>query len=747
MKVKRFEYAVATALVVLLAGCGGGGGGGGGGGSSTPPPSGNTPPPGTTTPATQYTLGGTVYGLPTGTPVTISNGGEKLLVPTNGGFTLNTKLNAGASYNIEAIPPAGFTCQVANGAGAINANVNNAVVACAPALGNQVAGQVAGLSTALKEPLAVTADNNGNVYVLDAGPHAVLKLDKATEQITNFAGGTGKPGTADGAAAAAQFWLGGAGGATVDAQGNLFLSDGCNGEIRKIAADGTVSTLAGGGTVVCKNVAPQVATAGQVNATGAAARFERPGSLVSDGAGGVIVIDAQTTQPAVRYVSAAGVVTTRTFAQPDPAATITLQRIARGPDGALYFSDSNNRIWKDNNGTLVLLAGKLSGLTYEDGTGANARFRAITGMTFANGDMYVTDLAKVRKVTTAGVVTTLAGNDTRATIDGQGSSASFGTALSITFDGTNLIVVDSGQEVLRKVSLSGAVSTVKGTPALRASVDGPGIAARFGSFSSLAAGTDGNLYSVDPASHVVRKATPGGFVTTIGGKAGTAGNDNGALASATFNTPQRIAAGKDGSLWIAQSDGVRRILNDSVTTPDASIKAVNLAVDPNGNAVVVTGTNSGEVIRIAPTGGRTVLVNKAQIAALTGRPSANFTPQSIAIDGAGNVYIADTGTAAVYKYSSSGQLSIFAGTPFNETGNIDGPVGTATLGFYEIDHMAIDDAGNLYLSGQGSVRKISPAGIVSSPTYGWGNADIGAVAVANGKLYGMTRYALLQSNL
>lgn len=743
MKLKRFEYAVATALVVLLAGCGGGGGGGGG--SSTGSPSGSTPPPGTT--QAQYTLGGTVYGLAAGTPVTISNGGEKKLVAANGAFTLDTKLAAGASYNIEAIAPAGYTCQVANGSGTINANLNNATVACAPVLGNQVAGQVAGLSTALKKPLVVTADGNGNVYVLDAGPHSVLKLDKASQQISTFAGGTGKPGTADGAAATAQFWLGGAGGAVIDAQGNMFLSDGCNGEIRKVAPDGTVSTLAGGGTVVCKNVAPQVATASQVNATGTAARFERPGSLVSDGAGGVIVIDSQATQPAVRLVSAAGVVTTRTYAQPDPSATITLQRVARAPDGGLFFSDSNNRIWKDVSGSLVLFVGKLSGLSYEDGTGANARFRAITGMTFANGDMYVTDLAKVRKVTGTGVVTTLAGNDNRASVDGQGAAASFSTLLSITFDGTDLIVVDSGQEILRKVSLTGAVSTVKSTPALRASVDGPGIAARFGSFSSLAAGTDGNLYSVDPAGHVVRKATPAGFVTTIGGKVGTPGNDNGALAAATFNTPQRIAAGKDGSLWIAQADGVRRVLNNEVTTPDASIKAVNLAVDPNGNAVVVTGTNSGEVIRVTPAGARTVLVNKAQIATLTGRADAKFTPQSIAIDGAGNIYIADTGTAAVYKYSAAGVLSVFAGTPFNETGNIDGPVGVATLGFYDIDHMAIDDAGNLYLSGQGSVRKISPAGVVSSPTYGWGNADIGAVAVLGGKLYGMTRYALLQSSL
>jgi sugar lactone lactonase YvrE len=453
----------------------------------------------------------------------------------------------------------------------------------------------------------------------------------------------------------------------------------------------------------------------------------------------------------VRRVSAAGVVTTTTYANPDPGSgVVTLQRIARGPDNTLYFSDSTNRIWKDAGGSLVLVAGKLLGTGSIEGTGAAARFSAITGMVvMQNGDMYVTDLASVRKVTAAGVVTTLAGNNAnRGYKDGQGPAAVFGTLLSITFDGTNLVVVDSGQEILRKISLTGAVTTVSGTPALRDSIDGPGISARFGSFSALAAGADGNLYTVDPARNVVRMATTAGVVTTIGGAAGV-GNADGALATATFLTPQRIAAGKDGSLWIAQTKGVRRILNGNVSTPDANVVPINLAVDPtNGDAIVVTGTNSSEVLRITTAGVRTTLVSKAQIAALfPSRTDVKFTPQSVAVDAAGNIYIADTATVAVYKLSTSGQLSVFAGTPFNEAGNIDGAVGTATLGFYEIDHMTIDDQGNLYLSGQGSVRKISQTGVVSSPTYAWGNADVGAVAFANGKLYGMTRYALLQTAL
>jgi len=741
LKLKRFEYAVAAALLVLLAGCGGGGGGGGG--SSTP-----TGPTGPTSPAAQYTVGGTVSGLGAGAVVTVSNGGDTELITADRAFTFNTKLNTGAAYEIKTTSPQGFTCQVIDGKGTVGSANVNATVACAPAYGNQVAGQIAGLSTALKEPLAVTSDGAGNLYVADAGPHTVFKVDKSG-QVNAFAGTTGKPGMTDGPATAAQFWLGGAGGIARDTLGNLFVSDGCNGEIRKVDANGAVSTLAGQGSKACNNV---TAATTKSDGTGAAAVFERPGSLAADEAGGVIVIDtngANGTPPQVRFVSATGVVTTRTYAQPEAGTTLILERIARAPNGTLYFSDATNRIWKDVGGSLVIVAGKLLGTGSIDGTGIAARFSAITGMVvLSNGDMYVTDLASVRKVSVAGVVTTLAGNNAnRDYKDGQGTAAIFGTLLSIAFDGTDLVVVDSGQEILRKITLGGAVTTIAGTPALRGSVDGPGIAARFGSFSALAAGTDGNLYTVDPARNVVRMSTTAGIVKTIGGT-GAFGNGDGALATATFATPNRIAAGKDGSLWIAQSTGLRRIVNGIVSTPNATIRGINLAIDPtNGDAIVVTGTNSSEVLRVTAAGVPTTIVTRAQIATLTGHADAKFTPQSVAVDAAGNIYIADTATVAVYKLSTSGQLTVFAGTPFNEAGNKDGAVGVATLGFYEIDHMTIDADGNLYLSGQGGVRKISSTGVVSSPSFGWGNADVGAVAYAGGKLYGMTRYALLQSAL
>ena len=734
---KPINYALAAALLALIAGCGGGGGGGGGsGGGTTPPPPGGTapPPPG----ATQFTLGGTVSGLGPGAVVTLVNGSESLPVSANGAFTFNTRLDTNAAYNITATPPGGYTCKVTDGAGTIaGANSTKTAVACAPVL-------VAGAITALQEPQGVTGDGAGNLYIVDGGPHSVLKLS-AAGALTTLAGASAKPGYADGAGANARFRFYGGSDVLVDASGNLFVSDECNGAIRKIAADGTVSTLAGQGSTFCNNVVPAAGAATRADGAGPAARFERPNRMVADGAGGVIVIDS-VVPGSVRRVSAAGVVTTQTWAAPTGLPVVpTFYGIARSADGTLYFSDFDGRIWKDVGGTLVLLAGGRFGVGSVDGNGSAARFSAITDIVAVGNDLYVGDFSMVRKVTPAGEVTTIAGSSTRGFADGKGAAARFSSVRAMGVDGNSLIVIDNDQGVLRRVSLDGTVSTLAATPGLRGNADGTGATARYNWHTSLAADTTGALYTVDSANHIVRKTMPDGSVTTISGSAGVAGSADGALATATFNQPRTIAAGRDGSLWIAQAAGVRRILNGTVSTPDATTQATNIAVDLEGNAIVTT--VGGTVERITPAGAKTVLVDKAAIANLIKVADIRFVPQSVVVDAAGNIYISDTGTVAVYKLAKTGELTVFAGTPLKEAGDIDGPVGTATLGFYEVEYMTIDDKGNLYLSGQGSVRMISPAGVVSTPNFGWGKASIAAIAFANGKLYGMTRYALLQSYL
>ena len=744
---KPMNYAIAAALAVLVAGCGGGGGGGGdsGGGSGTtpPPPGAGTPPPA----AIQFGLGGTVSGLGPGVTVTLANGSETIPTAANGSFTFGTKLNAGTAYNITATPPGGYSCKVTDGAGSIGtADSTKTAVACAPVL-------LAGAITALQEPQGVTSDASGNLYVVDGGPHSIIKISPSGS-VTTLAGATAKPGYADGAGATARFQFFGSSDIVADGAGNLFVSDECNGTIRKLAADGAVSTLAGSSTNFCDNVVPPGGVTTPADGIGSLARFTRPMRIVPDEAGGVVAIDSLVAA-SVRFVSASGVVSTRTYTAPGNPVFYGIAR-AKDGTGTLYYSDFDGRIWKDVGGSLTQVAGAAPGtpgnLGFADGTGATARFSAITDIVVApDGNLYVGDSSTVRRVTPAGVVTTIAGSMTRGFADGQGTAARFTSIRAMGLDGNNLVVIDTDQGILRRVSLDGNVTPVAATPALRGTVDASGAAARFNWHTSLAADTAGNLYMADAASHVIRKVAADGTATTIAGKAGVIGSDNGAQASATFDRPIAVAAGRDGSLWVAQNTGLRRILGGTVSTVDPSLRTTSLAVDANGNAIVtsyatVNNVTTYTVQRVTPAGGKTVLIDAAKVAGLIAVPNARFVPQSVVLDAAGNIYISDTGTVAVYKLTPAGVLSVFAGTPMKE-GDADGAVGTATLGFYEAESMTIDDKGNLYLSGQGSVRMISPAGVVSTPNYVWGNASIGAVAFANGKLYGTTRFALLQHYL
>lgn len=730
---KPLACAMAAVLLGLMGGCGGGG--------ASPGPVAATPPPVQPVPAvpvpapvTQFTVGGTVEGLGQGAVLTLSNGSDKLAVSANGPFGFAGKLEAGAGFNIGATAPDGYSCRVTDGAGVMpGANISKSVVACAPLV-------LAGLRNVLQLPTALAGDANGNLYVLDRGPSSILKL--SANGAVGVLAGAGDPGYADSAGTAARFWFRG-GDVVADAQGNLIVADGCNGAIRKVTSEGVVSTLAGNGTDACKGI-PAPPGGRSADGLGSAARFEQPRKMVSDGAGGVIVLD-DVNFTRVRRISAAGAVTTQAWTDPNPYAfySTVFNTIARRSDGVLVFSDQEHRLWKDVDGTLVLLAGGPRTSSMADGTGAAARFRAIADMVAGpNGELYVADQNTVRKVTAAGVVTTLAGDPARAGFaDGSGTAARFGGIAAISFDGAGLVVIDADAGVLRRVGLDGSVSGVAATPVVRGNVDGNGAAARINGIWTLSADADGNLYFVDRATHVLRKASPDGSVTTIGGTPGVAGTADGPIASALFTSPHTIAAGRDGLLWVAQNKGLRKIQNGSVTTLAPNVYPIDLTVDGDGNAIVNDGM---DILRITPAGESTVLVTPGQIAALAGNPALDPVALAPVVDAAGNLYLADYVTAAVYKRSKTGELTVHAGTPLRH-GDVDGPAGTGSLNFDSNVYMTIDDKGFLYLSIEGGVRMISPTGVLSSPHLGWGKATIAALAHAKGKLYGMTRHALLQT--
>lgn len=718
------RLALAAALLGLVTACGGGGGKEAG-----------SPAP---IVATGFALGGTVSGLDEGAVLTLAAGGETLQVARNGSFAFAGRRENGAAYSVSAAAPAGHSCKVGAGTGTVaGADVATIAVTCAPLL-------LAGARSLLQMPLSIALDSGGNQYVLDGGTQSLLKIAPSGAS-TVLAGRSGRPGYVDGAADSARFHVAGGASLVADGQGNLFVADNCNGVIRKVSADGVVSTLAGRQTRVCGGVAPGLLP--QIDGSGKDAAFDRIGPMVPDGAGGVIAVE-MNSPGTVRRVSAAGVVTTQTWPRSDfNDGSLYAEQIARGPDGTLYFAHGQ-QIWKTRNGELVFVAGAPWGGASIDGSGAAARFVRIAGLSVdADGNLYVADNLTVRKVTPAGVVTTLAGNnDVSGTADGRGLDASFGQVGAIAFDGHDLVAVDVDQKTLRRVTRDGVVTTSVATPRTRGLQDGSGSAVRMGGAGSLSADTAGNVYFVDYFQDVLRKATPDGVVSTIAGIAGMRGTRDGPAASALLTAPSHVAAGRDGAVWIAQFAGLRRLDNGSVSTVNAAFPARDIVVDADGNAIVSTYFPTDAVYKVTPAGVVTPLVDQKMVTSLLKNTGAYFSPQALAIDANGNLLIADGAAAVVYKLGKNGELSVFAGTPLQE-GHADGPVGTGTLGFSYAPDMAVDDKDNVYLSGQGSVRVISPSGVLSSPDVGWGTAPIYALAYANGKLYGATNYALLQTYL
>jgi hypothetical protein len=177
---------------------------------------------------------------------------------------------------------------------------------------------------------------------------------------------------------------------------------------------------------------------------------------------------------------------------------------------------------------VTTLAGKARSHDSTDGTGAAAHFHFPAGAAVDSaGNVYVADQKNftIRKVTPAGVVTTLAGTAGMfGSADGTGTSARFDNPVRVAVDSVgNVYVADAENATIRKVTAGGVVTTVAGAVGIRGSADGTGAAARFALPSGVAVDSAGNVYVADVGNATIRKVTPGGMVTTVAGTAGVAG--------------------------------------------------------------------------------------------------------------------------------------------------------------------------------------------------------------------------------
>jgi sugar lactone lactonase YvrE len=553
-----------------------------------------------------------------------------------------------------------------------------------------------GMQARFNRPAAAVADASGNLFVADTGNHVIRKV-APDGSVTTIAGKAGEAGYADGAAEAARFDS--PAGLVVDGHGGLFVADTANHLIRHVASDGRVSTVAG---------SPR--DTGRQDGTGANARFSSPVSLTVDRQGNLYVAD--TGNLAVRKVAPGGVVSTiirtgRALSNdadgPVESAGIgSIGGLTVDPAGNLYFAQTDSHTIRmiSVSGVVTTLAGQPSNPGKQDGTGRNAQFSSPRAMSIDQaGNVYV--------------------------LDGAGK---YGPGPLSAEE-----LAQSTYTAIRRISPGGAVTTlpVKGTP-----YDQSGLETPLDTPAGIAFDAGGNLIVTD--AYAVRRLGPGGVLSTVAGKPYGAGRSGKADANAAVTFIAGLAVDASGNVYVIPGNSVYKLAsNGEVMTFGPRREAAGMlfqsmdgiAVDPMGNVYVSDGlaphfisdgnvvlNGNNQIQRIAADGAvTTVAGERAQIGSADGPGSTArfYGPKGLVADKAGNVYVADQLNHTIRRIAADGAVSTFAGTA-GSAGSNDGPRMDARFSLPTA--LAMDAAGNLYVADTGSftVRKVGTDGMVST---------------------------------
>ena len=569
-----------------------------------------------------------------------------------------------------------------------------------------------------RHPEGVAVDGSGNVYIADSLNNRIRKLDPSGN-ITTFAG-TGTSGFGGDGGMATSSLLRLPRGVAVDGSGNVYIADTQNDRVRKVDSSGTISTIAGTGTYGF----------GGDGGSATSSLLRNPWGVAVDGSGNVYIAD--TNNHRVRKVDSSGIISTIAgtgtsgFGGDGGAATSSLFRWPRGVavdgSGNVYIADTGNaRVRKvDSSGTISTFAG--GGTESGDGGAAtSARLNNPWEVAVDGSGVYIADNSdhRVRKVDSSGIISTIlkdfgihrprgvavdgsanvyvtefsgvrkldVTNDV-STLAGIGRSYGFGldgvpATSSLLADPSGLAVDGSGNVYIaeygrygphriRRVDSSGTISTFAGTTGFYPDDRGAG----------LAVDGSGDVYIADTNNHRVRKVDSSGTITTFAGTGASGfGGDGGSATSSLLSFPRGVAVDGSGNVYIADT-GNHRVRK----------------VDSSGTITTFAGTGASG---FGGDGG-------------SATSSLLSFPRGVAVDGSGNVYIADTGNHRVRKVDSSGTITTFAGTGASGFGGDGGSATSSLLSFPR--GVAVDGSGNVYIADWGNhrVRKVDSSGIIST---------------------------------
>jgi sugar lactone lactonase YvrE len=548
-----------------------------------------------------------------------------------------------------------------------------------------------GSTARFNNPSGVARDGAGNLYVADSYNHTIRKITPAGE-VSTLAGLAESSGSADGPGATARFYYPSA--VAVDSAGNLYVADTYNFTIRKITPSGEVSTVAG-----------QAGFLGSADGTGSNARFYYPRGVAVDSTGNLYVAD--TSNHTLRKITPAGEVSTlaglagASGSADGPRATARFylpRGVAVDSTGIVYVADTENHTLRKVTpaGVVSTLAGVAGASGSADGPGTAARFYEPAGVAVDSaGNLCVADTynCSIRTITSGGEVSTLAGQAmTWGSADGPGTAARFYHPSGVVMDSAGTIyVADTYNSTLRALTPGGVVSTLAGRAGQTDGVDGPGSNAHFYHPYDVAVDSAGNAYVADTDNHTLRKITPGGVVSTLAGRAGSQGSADGPGSEARFYHPASVAVDSTGTVYVADY----------------------------GNNTLRKVTPGGEV---------STLAGRAGVSGSADGPGVDarfYGPSGLAVDGIGNLYVADAGNHTIRKVTPAGEVSTLAGLA-RSYGSADGAGSNAR--FYYPSGVAVDSAGTVYVADyyNHTIRKVTPGGEVSTlagQAGSWGTAD------------------------